>query len=474
VDLENLVEKITREVMSSMKDKPMSSGSSSPAYTSVQAPAPAAGSETAVLLCGSASVDPVVLKNAVSYLRKNSFKVTLAVAPGASPVSIDDLTVIRCGYTSDCSATLRGAGAAVILIPDIATASRLANLIADRFDIEAVLAALESGKQVWAINVMDTVSSKLSGKVQAFFKEIEGYGIKITKIDGIAPQSALKAAVASTTGSSNTVSASSCSLQNSGDCAGCGLCSQFISDSVKNVVNSGADRVSSAPGIKSVDRDIGKLIDHTLLKADATKEEVIKLCEEARKHIFASVCINPSFVALAAECLKGSPVKVCTVIGFPLGATTSMVKLMETRDAVAAGADEIDMVINVGALKAGDYDLVRRDIESVVGASQGRIVKVIIEAALLNDEEKVKACQISKQAGADFVKTSTGFGPGGATAHDVALMRQTVGKYMGVKASGGIRDYETAQKMVDAGATRIGASASVSIVKGEKDKGGGY
>jgi deoxyribose-phosphate aldolase len=151
-----------------------------------------------------------------------------------------------------------------------------------------------------------------------------------------------------------------------------------------------------------------------------------------------------------------------------------MVKLMETRDAVAAGADEIDMVINVGALKAGDYDLVRRDIESVVGASQGRIVKVIIEAALLNDEEKVKACQISKQAGADFVKTSTGFGPGGATAHDVALMRQTVGKYMGVKASGGIRDYETAQKMVDAGATRIGASASVSIVKGEKDKGGGY
>jgi deoxyribose-phosphate aldolase len=173
-------------------------------------------------------------------------------------------------------------------------------------------------------------------------------------------------------------------------------------------------------------------------------------------------------VKLAAECLKGSPVKVCTVIGFPLGATTSVTKALETRDAIANGAEEIDMVINVGALKAGNYELVQKDIEAVVEAAAGKIVKVIIEAALLTDEEKVMACKLSKQACADFVKTSTGFGPGGATAHDIELMRQTVGKYMGVKASGGIRDFETAQKMIKAGATRVGASASVAIVKGEK------
>lgn len=476
MDLENLVEKITREVMSSMKGSQPSSASAPAAYkTMVQSAAPSAGNGTAVLLCGSASVDPVVLKDAVSYLRKINLKVTLAVAPGASPISMDDLTVIRCGYTNDCSATLRGAGTAVVLIPDIATASRLANLMCDRFDIESAVAALESGKQVWALNVMGAVNSKISGKVQSFLSEIEGYGVKVIKTDSLIPQAAPIASVAASAPSAPSApKASACSQKHNGDCAGCGHCSQFISESVKNVVSSGADRVSSAPGINNVERDIGKLIDHTLLKADATKEEVLKLCEEARKHLFASVCINPSFVGLAYDCLKGSPVKVCTVIGFPLGVTTSMVKSMETRDAVAAGADEIDMVINVGALKAGDLDLVRRDIEAVVNASQGRIVKVIIEAALLNDEEKIKACQLSKQAGADFVKTSTGFGPGGATAHDVALMRQTVGKYMGVKASGGIRDYETAQKMVDAGATRIGASASVAIVKGEKDKGGGY
>ncbi|MHB2018212.1 MAG: deoxyribose-phosphate aldolase [Candidatus Xenobia bacterium] len=219
---------------------------------------------------------------------------------------------------------------------------------------------------------------------------------------------------------------------------------------------------------------MAEMIDHTLLKADATREQVIELCEEARKHSFASVCINPTYVSLAAERLKGSPVKVCTVIGFPLGATTTVVKAMETRDAIANGAQEIDMVINVGALKAKNYDLVQRDIEAVVQAARGALVKVILETALLNDEEKVRASELSRDAGADFVKTSTGFGPGGATDHDVALMRQTVGQFMGVKASGGIRDWPTAQKMVAAGATRIGASASVAIVKGETKKGGGY
>ncbi|MEQ8191835.1 MAG: deoxyribose-phosphate aldolase [Candidatus Eremiobacterota bacterium] len=220
--------------------------------------------------------------------------------------------------------------------------------------------------------------------------------------------------------------------------------------------------------------NLAELIDHTLLKPDATKQEIIKLCEEARKYKFASVCINPTNVSLARDLLAGSPVKVCTVVGFPLGADTSVTKAMETRDAVANGADEIDMVINVGALKAGDYNLVLHDIKSVVDAAGGRLVKVILETALLNREEKIKACELSKEAGADFVKTSTGFGPGGATAEDIALMREVVGKYMGVKASGGIRDYKKTMEMVKAGATRIGASASVSIVENKAAKGDGY
>ncbi|MFP4497656.1 MAG: deoxyribose-phosphate aldolase [Vulcanimicrobiota bacterium] len=212
------------------------------------------------------------------------------------------------------------------------------------------------------------------------------------------------------------------------------------------------------------------LIDHTALKPDTTRDQILKLCDEAKRYSFASCCVNPVWVPTVAECLKGSPVKTCVVIGFPLGANSSVVKAMETRDAIAAGADEVDMVINVGALKAGDYDLVQKDIEAVVNAAQGRIVKVILETALLTDEEKIKACQLSKQAGADFVKTSTGFGPGGATVEDIRLMRQTVGKYMGVKASGGIRDFDKAHEMVKAGATRIGASASVAIVKGSPAK----
>ena len=195
----------------------------------------------------------------------------------------------------------------------------------------------------------------------------------------------------------------------------------------------------------------------------------------ALKYGFASVCINPANVALAASMLRGSAVRVCTVIGFPLGATTPTAKAVETRDALANGAQEVDMVINVGALKSGNYDMVRRDVQGVVDAAAGAAtVKVILETALLSDEEKIKASLIAKYAGADFVKTSTGFGPGGATAEDVALMRRNVGNSMGVKASGVIRNFETAQNMVTAGATRIGASASVAIVKGDSSVGTGY
>ncbi|MCZ0704380.1 deoxyribose-phosphate aldolase [Natronobacillus azotifigens] len=216
-------------------------------------------------------------------------------------------------------------------------------------------------------------------------------------------------------------------------------------------------------------QELGNKIDHTVLKADTTKEQVIKVCEEAKTYGFYSVCINPAWVKEAAKQLAGSEVDVCTVIGFPLGASTSAVKAFETKDAIENGATEVDMVINIGALKDGNDDLVKSDIAAVVEAAKGKaLVKVIIETSLLTEEEKVRACELAVTAGTDYVKTSTGFSTGGATVEDIALMRKTVGPEIGVKASGGVRDQATAQAVVDAGATRIGASAGIAIVQGEQ------
>ena len=212
---------------------------------------------------------------------------------------------------------------------------------------------------------------------------------------------------------------------------------------------------------------LNKYIDHTLLKPDASQEQIETLIEEAKKYDFASVCVNPTWVSFAAQALKTTDVKVCTVIGFPLGANTPELKAFETSDAIRNGVNEIDMVINIGALKSQNFDLVEKDIRAVVEAAKGTLVKVIIETCLLTDDEKVKACQIAQKAGADFVKTSTGFSTGGATVADVALMRKTVGPDMGVKASGGARSYEDALAFIEAGATRIGASSGVAIMEGD-------
>jgi deoxyribose-phosphate aldolase len=238
-------------------------------------------------------------------------------------------------------------------------------------------------------------------------------------------------------------------------------------DNAGNVVSAGAERLTSTLGVIPEDLNLARMIDHTLLKPDATQDKIAQLCFEARKYHFASVCVNPTHVKLCADLLAGSDVKVCTVIGFPLGATSPEVKVFETQNALKNGATEIDMVINIGALKSGDNELVARDIRGVVETSHkaGALTKVIIETALLTDEEKVVACLLSKEAGADFVKTSTGFSGGGATVHDVELMRRTVGPTMGVKASGGIHNLEEAEAMVAAGATRIGASAGVKIIQ---------
>ena len=215
---------------------------------------------------------------------------------------------------------------------------------------------------------------------------------------------------------------------------------------------------------------IASMIDHTLLKQDATGEQIDRLCAEAAEYHFASVCVNPYYVVRCVKNLKGTGVKVCTVVGFPLGATTMETKVFETLQAVASGAEEIDMVINVCALKSGHIRGVEQEIQAMAAAVEGKaILKVIIETCLLTDEEKVLACQIAKRCGADFVKTSTGFSTGGATVEDVALMRRTVGPEMGVKASGGIRDYAKAKAMIDAGASRIGASAGIAIVEAERD-----
>lgn len=248
------------------------------------------------------------------------------------------------------------------------------------------------------------------------------------------------------------------------NCSACGLCAVRRPEAVRTLAAEGASRIGSAEGTGRAPDDIAAMIDHTLLKADATSADVQRLCDEARKHRFASVCVNTSFVPLARRLLTGSGVMVCAVVGFPLGAMAPSAKAFEAREAVRAGAEEVDMVINQGALKSRDYSLVHEDIRKVVEASRPARVKVILETGALTQEEKVIGITLSKVAGAHFVKTSTGFGPGGATVEDVALMRRLVGSDMGVKASGGVRTCEDATKMRAAGASRIGASASVAIV----------
>lgn len=250
-----------------------------------------------------------------------------------------------------------------------------------------------------------------------------------------------------------------------------GLCVIHNKEGVRNIVQNGADRVSAGLGVDAaggVEVDLARLIDHTLLKPEATKSEIEKLCGEAKKYNFASVCVNPCYVALCSRLLRDTSVNVCTVIGFPLGASTTAAKTFEAEQALRDGAQELDMVINVGMLKSGEYDYVENDIFAVVTTSRryGALTKAILETALLTDEEKIKACLLAKRAGADFVKTSTGFSKGGATVGDIALMRKVVGSAMGVKASGGVRTREEALAMVASGADRIGASASVKIVGG--------
>ncbi len=415
--------------------------------------------------------------------------VTSVLGPAALVGEADALEAVAC--------------ADVIVIPALPLhlAARVALLAGDDILTRAILTAVAEGKRVyaapdWPAGDARPLPVPLHRQADDYLKRLREYGVLVVEARDLAREierglralglasggrgafaatakaasaatPATPAAITAVAGGGSASASPACSTQ-SGECSGCGKCVLENPAATGRIVEAGASRIAAAPGVEGAGRDIAPMIDHTLLKADATVEQIKKLCEEAKQYNFASVCINPANVSLASSLLKGTPVKVCTVIGFPLGATTPTAKAIETRDAIANGADEVDMVINVGALKSGDYDLVKRDIEAVVEAARGRaLVKVIIEAALLTDEEKVKACLLAKLAGADFVKTSTGFGPGGATVEDVRLMRKVVGSEMGIKAAGGIRDLESARKMIEAGATRIGASASVAIVKGK-------
>ncbi len=281
-------------------------------------------------------------------------------------------------------------------------------------------------------------------------------------------------ALRGTTRTAPAASSAACALENGLSCEECGQCVTNRPDFIEGLISGGVCRLSTQLGIGPVEARIARMIDHTLLKPDATEEQITQLCREAATYCFASVCVNPIWVDLCARLLRRSGVKVCTVIGFPLGATTTGAKAYETRDTIGKGAGEVDMVINVGLIKSRQYSRVREDIRAVVRATRPNIlVKVILETCLLTDEEKVRACQLSVEAGADFVKTSTGFSTGGATIEDIALMRRTVGPEIGVKASGGVRNFEDAEAMVKAGATRLGASAGLKIIKAQDAAGSG-
>ncbi len=259
---------------------------------------------------------------------------------------------------------------------------------------------------------------------------------------------------------------STCNVESGLDCLECGQCVTNRPDFINGLITAGVCRLSTQLGIGPVEAKVARMIDHTLLKPDATEEQVTQLCREAATYCFASVCVNPIWVELCAKLLRRSGVKVCTVIGFPLGATTTSAKAYETRDTIGKGAGEIDMVINVGLMKSRQYSRVREDIRAVVRATRPNIlVKVILETCLLTDDEKVRACELSVEGGADYVKTSTGFSSGGATVNDIALMRKTVGPEIGVKASGGVRTFEDAEALIKAGATRLGASAGLKIIQ---------
>ncbi len=499
--MDSIVEKIAREVMLKLKAEGANRGGAYTPPNSAQVQAVAGRDRVAVLMTANFKVIEQVLGQISGFVPANGkLLVSEYVHQNMLSACRNAGTEVYSSHNLPAHQAMKDVRELVIPSLSINTLSKAANLIADSYATQIISYALIDGIPITVsdeslLDASRYFPSGVARRIDALRRDLEAMGVRFQRGTlNIKPDHKCTTCIGP--GGCTTCApdpkpsegvASAQVMARSGAPAAAGMgclqencprsygsCTSSCEQSVKKIIDAGAARIDKGHDSPLPARELAGFIDHTLLKATATTAEITKLCEEARQYNFASVCVNPANVALAAKLLKGSPVKVCTVVGFPLGATSTFTKVMETRDAVANGATEIDMVINVGALKSKDYELVRNDIARVVEAAGGNIVKVILETSLLNEEEKIKGCELSKAAGADFVKTSTGFSTGGATVEDIRLMRRVVGPSMGVKASGGVRDTKGAQEMIAAGATRIGASASVSIVKGTAAEGKGY
>lgn len=482
MDNKNLIDLITREVLGSFRNQ--SGQGAAPS-------APSAGSR------GPANL--LIVLTGVSNLRETFYReieklsgarYDILLSDGAKAVfdksELAAKTRAANIYTSfsysDRSEFLNKYDAVVLAFMSLSALTHLSSLNTDSMVCNYLIWHMISKKPLIAsaeplLNQLGDTRPAIMREINQKISKLSEYGVSMVPLSQICqalekacgeiyPYSAVPAAG----------NAPACSTP--ANCMSCGHCFVKRESDVNIIKDSGAARISSNPGVDALsgkfDAGLARMIDHTLLKPDAKQSDIDRLCAEAAKYKFASVCVNPGWVKYCAQKLAGSGVMVCTVVGFPLGATSTSAKSCETVQAIADGADEIDMVINIGALKSGNLQLVEDDIRQVVRAAGGKTVKVILETSLLTDEEKATACRLSKNARAHFVKTSTGFGGGGATAADIALMRRTVGPEMGVKASGGVRDLKTAKEMIAAGATRVGASASVAIVSGASSDAKGY
>jgi len=483
MDNKNLIELITREVLSSYKNT-----SAQPAGQPAAKPSKGAAN-VLIVLTGVSNLREVFYREVEKL---SGVKYDILLSDGAKAVfdksELASKTRAANIYTSfqysERSEFLNRYDAVVLAFMSLSALNHISSLNTDSMVCNYLIWHMISKKPLIAsaeplLNQIGDTRPAIMREINQKISKLTEYGVSVTPLAQICQ--ALERACGeiypySTLPAGSTAGQAACSTP--GNCTSCGYCFVKRESDVNIIKDSGAARISSNPGVETlsgrVDTVLARMIDHTLLKPDAKQSDIDKLCTEAAKYKFASVCINPGWVKYCSQRLAGSGVMVCTVVGFPLGATSTSAKSCETVQAIADGADEIDMVINIGALKSGNLQLVEDDIRQVVRAAGGKTVKVILETSLLNDEEKTAACRLSKNARAHFVKTSTGFGGGGATAADIALMRKTVGPEMGVKASGGVRDLKTAKEMIAAGATRVGASASVAIVSGAASDSKGY
>lgn len=474
---EELVERVTREVMNIMDDD---SGEASTANRSTTESAnttvPSSDNTTkpkrALVIITEGPGDLDVVRRQLEQAASDGLTLELfldSALPRSQRQSFKQLPNVEEVYEANlpeegCYKLVTGCDAVLMPTLSLDTLNQISDLDGEDPGGRIACEALSQGKTVWCPEdtITNSSSSQIKKKVQDKLEECGEMGLVSTPLEDFSFD------FLETSGKTGELTEVTVCRDEPDPDAESGVKVSRDEDEFSAVVQTDSVRIGTTIGVRDVKKEVGGYIDHTLLNPDATREDIVQLCEEAAEYNFASVCINPSWVSLCDDLLDGTNVKVCTVIGFPLGATTTSTKVQEAKEAIANGADEVDMVINVGALKEGDYDYVKKDVQAVKEAVGGRTLKVILETGLLSDRQKAKASKICKEAGADFVKTSTGFGPGGAKMNDIALMRRAVGSELGVKASGGVHNFEEAMDMISAGANRIGASAGVAIVSGDE------